>query len=323
MSQPSEDLEKNLQRIIETTRSFDKLQQMMRTSRSFDEEFALKTAQSEKAIADAFRKIIDRTYVLEKKNERAIRTGIRIQKLQSKNSKLNRSLSGKLINKLPSKYRNLPLAFRRNPRLVIKYFLGMLLGRLLAILLYLLAALIPAIPLPENIQGLVGKPIKAAGSLVGGVRGVLMDPAVIASTLSNIPTDINKLLQKIGEFFQFYGKRVWAFVLRAVLHPKLAYEDMKAWSRANVRFFVRLCRSAVAVMCSLVMIKLAMLFLLPLFGGVVITIMGLKISILLIVIVRMIFDKIGEFIGTKAFSKLSRKWRHLNETKKTGTSEDT
>ena len=53
------------------------------------------------------------------------------------------------------------------------------------------------------------------------------------------------------------------------------------------------------------MIKLAMIFLLPLFGGVAITIAGLKISILLFVVVRMIVDKIGELIGTKVFGKLS------------------
>lgn len=318
MNQTPEELEKNLQRMLETTRSFDKLQQMMKVSRSFDEELALKTAESERAISRALSDLLNRTYRIAKHNERILRTSARVQKLQTKGL----SFSGKLINKLPSKYRNLPLAFRRNPRLVIRYFLGMLLGRLLAIVLYLLAALIPAIPLPENAQGLIGKPIKAVGSLVGGVRGVLMDPAVIATAVSNIPTDINKLLQKVGEFFQFYGKRVWAFIVKALRHPKLAYEDLKAWSRANVRFFVRLCRSAVAVTFSLVMIKLAMLFLLPLFGGIAITVMGLKISILLIVIVRMIVDKIGEFIGTKVFSKLSRKWRHLKETKAT-SSEDT
>ena len=53
------------------------------------------------------------------------------------------------------------------------------------------------------------------------------------------------------------------------------------------------------------MIKLAMIFLLPLFGGIALTVLGLKVSVLMFVIVRMIFDKVGEFIGTKVFTKIS------------------
>ena len=151
--------------------------EMMKTTRSFDEELNHQTARSEKAIGNAFKKMIAISYKFEKQSEQIIRTGIRIQKLQSKNSKLNRSISGRIINCLPAKYRNLPLAFRRNPKLVIKYFLGMIFGRVLAIILYILAALVPAIPVPESAQGLIGKPIRAVGSLAGSVRNVLLDPS--------------------------------------------------------------------------------------------------------------------------------------------------
>ena len=282
---------------------------MIKTTRSFDAEVRRRTAQSETAIGNALRRMIAITYKIEKQNERAIRTGIRIQKLQSRNSKLNRSISGKIINSLPAKYRNLPLAFRRNPRLVVKYFLGMILGRLLAIILYIIAALIPAIPIPESAQGLIGKPVRVVGSMASSARNVLFDPTMIANVVTNIPTDINKLLQKIGEFFQFYGKRFFNFTKKAILHPKLAYQDVRKFVRCNVRFFIRLCRSTVAVIFSLVMIKISMIFLLPLFGGIAITIAGLKISILLIVVFRMIFDKIGEFIGNKIFGKAEKFYR--------------
>ena len=183
----------------------------------------------------------------------------------------------------------------------------MILGRVLAIVLYIIAAFVPAIPVPESVQGWIGKPIRALGGAVVSMRGFVNDPATIITAVSSIPTDINKLLQKIGEFFTFYGRRVWAFIIRAVRNPKLAYQDVTSWARGNAQFFKRLCRTAAAVTCSFVMIKLAMIFLLPLFGGIAITIMGIKISIVLIVVVRMIVDKVGELIGTKVFGKLAKR----------------
>ena len=298
------ELEKSLQRMMQTTRLNDNLQKMMKTTRSFDEELEFREKQSEEAISEAFAKMINLTKSLEHENE------IRIKKAAARSQRATTNIESndlalKFINKLPAKYRNLPHAFRRNPRLVFKYFLGMILGRVLAILLYIVAAFIPAIPVPESISGWVGKPLKALGGAVVSMRGFAADPSMIVNVVTNIPTDINKLLQKIGEFFQFYGRRAWAFMIRTVRHPRLAYEDLTKWSRENAKFLIRLCRSAAALTCSFIMIKLAMIFLLPLFGGIAITVLGIKVSLLLFVIVRMIVDKIGELIGTKVFAKVA------------------
>ena len=312
-SSPPDELQKSLQRMMKTTSTFDNFQRMMKTTRTFDEELDHVRKQSRQAITEAFAKMIHLSYDLEKTSKRAI-TKETNQEIIA-NAKRNRGrveytedtwqLTQKIVSCLPSKYRHLPHAFRRNPKLVIKYFLGMILGRVLAIILYIVAAFIPAIPVPESIQGWVGKPIKALGSAVVSARGMIADPSLIVGMVTSIPTDINKLLQKIGEFFQYYGRRTWTFLVKAVRHPKLAYDDLTKWSRRNGRFIFRLCRSALALTCSFIMIKLAMIFLLPLFGGIALTIMGLKVSILLFVVVRMIVDKVGELIGTKVFGKLS------------------
>ena len=296
-------LEKSLQKMINTTNTFDNFQKMMNTTRSFDAELEYHRKQARKAISDAFTKMINLSYALEHESERAIKKSAPVPKQAVDSS--NVDLVDKFISKLPIKYRRLPQAFKRNPQIVIKYFLGMILGRVLAIILYIVAAFIPAIPVPESVSGWIGKPLKALGSAVVSMRGFAADPSMIINVITNIPTDINKLLQKIGEFFQFYGRRAWAFIVRTVRHPKLAYEDLVKWSRQNGKFLVRLCRSAMALTFSFIMIKLAMIFLLPLFGGIAITILGLKISVLLFVIVRMIVDKIGEFIGTKVFAKIA------------------
>ena len=298
------ELENSLQRMMQTTRLNDNLQKMMNTTRSFDEELEFRKKQSEEAISEAFAKMINLTQSLEYENEIRIKKAAARSQRAATNIESN-DLALKFINKLPPKYRNLPHAFRRNPQLVFKYFLGMILGRVLAILLYIVAAFIPAIPVPESISGWVGKPLKALGSAVVSMRGFAADPSMLVNVVTNIPTDINKLLQKIGEFFQFYGRRAWAFIVRAVRNPRLAYEDLASWSRKNAKFFSRLCRSAVTLTFSFIMIKLAMIFLLPLFGGIALTVLGLKVSVLMFVIVRMIFDKVGEFIGTKVFTKIS------------------
>ncbi len=297
-------LEKSLQRMIQTTKLSDNLQSMVKTTRSFDEELELRQKQSEKAISDAFAKMINLSYELERESELAIKKSA-AKSIKPSSETENNDLASKLINYLPAKYRRLPHAFKRNPQLVIKYFAGMILGRILAIILYIVAAFIPAIPVPESMQGWIGKPLRALGSVVGSMRGFIADPSTIINTVTSIPTDINKLLQKIGEFFQYYARRAWAFTVRTIRHPRLAYEDLTAWSRRNSQMLVRLCRSAVAVTFSFIMIKLAMIFLLPLFGVISLTVVGLKVSVLLFVIVRMIFDKIGELIGTKVFTKLA------------------
>ena len=291
--------EKKLQQMMKTTRMHDNFQDMMKTTESFDEQYEQAKKQSEKALANAFAQMINMTQRLEYENEREIRR-----------AHAEANLKGKVIKRVPSRFRNLPAAFRRNPAIVIKYFLGMILGRILAITLYIIAAFIPALPVPESIAGSVGR---LAGGAFGAMRSFVTDfnAATLINIITNIPTDINKLIQKLGEAIQFYGRRAGAFLIRCVRHPRLAYEDLSAWARANTKMFVRLSRSLVAVACSFFMIKVAMILLLPLFGGIALTIMGFKISILLFVVMRMIFDKIGELIGVTLHRALVNLFRWI------------
>ncbi|MBQ9479046.1 MAG: hypothetical protein IJU71_05770 [Selenomonadaceae bacterium] len=291
--------DKKLQQMMKTTRMHDNFQDMMKTTESFDEQYEHAKKQGEKALANAFAQMINMTQRLEYENEREIRRAHAEAKLK-----------GKVIKRVPSRFRNLPAAFRRNPAVVIKYFLGMILGRILAIVLYIIAAFIPALPVPDSIAGSVGR---LAGGAFGAMRSFVTDfnMATLVNIITNIPTDINKLIQKLGEAIQFYGRRAGAFLIRCVRHPRLAYEDLSAWARANTKMFVRLSRSIVAVACSFIMIKVAMILLLPLFGGIALTIMGFKISILLFVVMRMIFDKIGELIGVTLHRALVNLFRWI------------
>lgn len=309
------DLRKNLQQMIQTTKKSDlecALQRMMQTTKSndlknafakmihvthsFDKRLEEKEKESEQNIADAFQKMIRLSHSLEVENEEEIaREEAEAKKHEKKIDKVKR--------KVPRRIRNFPAAFRRNPKAVIKYFLGMIFGRVLAIVLYIVMAFIPALPIPDAVANM-SKPPAIFGEAFRAMRGFFTDisPQSIMATVTGIPTDINKLLQKVGEFFTYYAKRAGAFIIRAIRHPRLAFDDTRKMIRRKAPLFIRLSRATVSVAFSFLLIKLAMIFLLPLFGGIALTVLGIKVSIILFVVARMIADKVGELLGKYVFN---------------------
>ena len=293
------DLERALQRMMQTTRSEDlrnAFEKMITVTRTFDQEIEARQKEQEQNIADAFQKMMRLSRSLEIENEEQLaREEAELKRHEKKIDKVKR--------KVPRRIRSFPAAFRRNPKAVIKYFLGMILGRVLAIVLYVLMAFIPALPVPDAMANM-SKPPAFLGTAFNSMRGFVTDfnPQMIMTTVTNIPTDINKLIQKIGEFFTFYAKRTGAFTVRAIRHPKLAFNDVRSYIRKKTPMFIRLARASVSVVFSFLLIKLAMIFLLPLFGGIALTVLGIKVSIILFVIARMIADKIGELLGKYIFN---------------------
>ena len=292
------DLERALQKMMQTTKSNDlrnAFEKMIHVTRSFDQEIEARQKESEKNIADAFQKMMRLSRSLELETEEQIAR-------EEEEARRNEKKIDKVKRKVPRRIRSFPAAFKRNPKAVIKYFLGMALGRVLAIVLYVLMAFIPALPIPDAVANM-SKPPAILGSAFSSMRGFFTDlsPQTIMTTISNIPTDINKIIQKVGEFFTFYAKRAGAFLMKAIRHPKLAFEDLRKTIRQKAPLFIRLARAAVSVAFSFLLIKLAMIFLLPLFGGIALTVLGIKVSIILFVIARMIADKVGEIIGKYVF----------------------
>lgn len=292
------DLERALQKMMQTTKSNDlknAFEKMIHVTRSFDQEVEQRQKESEKNIANAFQKMIRLSRSLELENEE------QLAKEEARAKPTEKKLD-KVKKKVPRRIRSFPAAFKRNPKAVIKYFLGMALGRVLAIVLYVLMAFIPALPIPDAVANM-SKPPAIFGTAFNSMRSFITDvnPQMIMATITSIPTDINKLLQKVGEFFTFYAKRAGAFAVKAIRHPKLAFQDVRTKIREKAPLFIRLARAAFGVAFSFILIKLAMIFLLPLFGGIAITVLGIKVSIILFVIARMIADKVGELIGKYIF----------------------
>ena len=292
------DLERALQRMMQTTKSTDlknAFEKMINVTRSFDKQLEEKEKESEQNIADAFQKMIRLSRSLEIENEEELAR-------EEAEAKRHEKKIDKVKKKVPRRIRSFPAAFRRNPRALLKYFLGIALGRVLAIVLYVVMAFIPALPIPDAVANM-SKPPAILGTAFSSMRSFVTDfsPQMLMATVTSIPTDINKILQKVGEFFTFYAKRAAAFAVKAIRHPKLAFEDVRKSIRQKAPLFIRLARAAVSVAFSFILIKLAMIFLLPLFGGIALTVLGIKVSIILFVIARMIADKVGELIGKYVF----------------------
>ena len=292
------DLERALQKMMQTTKSNDlknAFEKMIHVTRSFDQEVEQRQKEQEKNIADAFQKMIRLSRSLEIENEEQLAR-------EEERSKPREKKIDKVKKKVPRRIRSFPAAFKRNPKAVIKYFLGLALGRVLAIVLYIVMAFIPALPIPDAVANM-SKPPAIFGTAFNSLRGFFTDfsPQMLIATVSSIPTDINKIIQKVGEFFTFYAKRAGNFLIKAIKHPKLAFEDVRKKIREKTPLFIRLTRAAVSVVFSFLLIKLAMIFLLPLFGGIALTVVGIKVSIILFVIARMIADKVGELIGKYVF----------------------
>lgn len=293
------DIERALQRMIQTTRSNDLRQafeKMIHVTRSFDQQLEEKQKEQEQNIADAFQKMIRLSHSLEVENEEQLAR-------EEERSKPREKKIDKVKRKVPRRIRNFPSAFKRNPKALIKYFLGMIFGRILAIVLYVVMAFIPALPIPDAVANM-NKPPAIFGEAFRSMRGFFteVNPQMLMATATNIPTDINKLIQKVGEFFTFYAKRTANFLVKAIRHPRLAFDDMRKTIRSKAPLFIRLSRATVSVAFSFLLIKLAMIFLLPLFGGIALTVLGIKVSLILFVIARMIADKIGELIGKYIFN---------------------
>ena len=292
------DLERALQKMMQTTKSTDlrnAFEKMINVTRSFDQEVEIRQKEQEKNIADAFQKMIRLSRSLELENEEELAR-------EEAEAKKHEKKIDKVKKKVPRRIRSFPAAFKRNPKAVIKYFLGMALGRVLAIVLYVVMAFIPALPIPDALANM-NKPPAILGTAFNSMRGFFTDlsPQTLMATVTSIPTDINKLIQKVGEFFTFYAKRTGNFLVKAIRHPKLAFEDIRKTVRQKAPLFIRLARATVSVAFSFLLIKLAMIFLLPLFGGIALTVLGIKVSIILFVIARMIADKVGELIGKYVF----------------------
>ena len=271
-------------------------QNMMQVTQEVDRE---NKRRAEEAIANAFQKMIDLSAKIEKQNQQIQEAARR--EYEERTRVCNNKVANRILKKAPAKYRRLPKVFKKNPKLVLKYFGGILFGRMLAIVIYIVAMLIPALPLPENIVAWVGKPVRAIGGMFVTFRATTFDLEMIMRIITTIPTDINRLLQQLGEGIAYYGREFARFIALLFQHPKLAIRRMIEYCKSHKNMMFRIGRGTVMLIFSFMLIKAAMIFFLPLLGGIALTVVGVKVSMLIFLIVRMISDKFGQFLGRRLY----------------------
>lgn len=193
--------------------------------------------------------------------------------------------------KIPVRFRRLPKAFQRNPKLVTKFFLSILFRRIITIVFYISAILILSFIAPRTVAMLIKNPTKIF-SLMQKVS-----LTTIVKLAREMPSDISKFLNHFSEFFHRYGKRFLKFNLLLIRDPFAAIDSMSRFCQENVKLLSRIGKSASAFLFSLLLVKFAMIFIVPLISGVAVTIAGIRLSMILIFAVKFVFDKIGNVIG--------------------------
>lgn len=271
-------------------------QSMMQVTQEVDRE---NKRRSEEAIANAFQKMIDLSAKIEAQNQKIKEAAER--EYEERTKVCDNKVANRILKKAPAKYRRLPKVFKKNPKLVLKYFGGIIFGRMLAIVIYIVAMLIPALPVPENIVAWVGKPLRALGGAFVSFRATTFDLEMILRIATTIPTDINRLLQHLGEGIAYYGRELARFIVLLFQHPKLAIRRMIEYCSSHSTMMVRIGRGTVMLAFSFILIKAAMIFFLPLLGGIALTVVGVKVSMLIFLVVRMISDKFGQFLGRRLY----------------------
>lgn len=179
--------------------------------------------------------------------------------------------------KIPARFRRLPSAFRKNPKLVSRYFLSMILWR---IIIYLVAILILSLVAPRSIAA---------------VRKI--NPRTVIKLIRSIPSDIEKFLPKLGEIFLYYGKSFIEFAALTIRNPGLALEVCLHFFRTNIPMISRLTRNATTFLFSFLLVKIAMIFIMPILSGVAMTVAGVRISMLLIFTAKFALNKLGQILG--------------------------
>ena len=126
----------------------------------------------------------------------------------------------------------------------------------------------------------------------------------IFRAVRGIPTEVNRLLAKLAEVIAM--RKVWLQqALGTVWPPKQAYERLKSFFHANRHRARQITRATITFVLSLILLKLALLFALPVLSALALTVLGLNISLIIItLILQTIVALASTFLGKELHRKL-------------------
>ncbi len=204
---------------------------------------------------------------------------------------------------------------KRKPRFLMKYLMVRMLFRVACMCVYMIGSMIttilPFFTMPDLASYRMSdflRHIKNIPLGLGELRFALQDMILrvtgnlsvdsVSRLIRVIPLELRNLLSQLGDALHAGWQSFKAFV-RGLWPPGQAGRRFLAFLKRNLSKLRRFSRAIVSFLLMLLLLKLTLVFILPLLSIGVITFVGLDVTFLLVVLLQMIFSGISRFLSRK------------------------
>lgn len=213
---------------------------------------------------------------------------------------------------------------KRHPLFLMRYLLFTLVFRMAGFLVYLLAALLPALPLPDLMNYRMTDFLRQVQKLtldVGSLRSVFQDMFTrvrLGFTLENImrlvaslPMELKKLLERLLEAFRIQ-RTAWIAFLHSLWPPRQALHRLRLFLKRHYRNIRRVTRAVLTFLLTIAILKVIFLFVIPLILSVgFLSFLGFDIMVLLVALGHLLASVLSNFLGKRINKKLHQVWMAL------------
>lgn len=196
---------------------------------------------------------------------------------------------------------------RRKPRFLFGYLMRSLIFRAIVMTIYFL--FFTLLPLTSVTELVNGRAVSFLRDLPVRIQGFSFD-AVVAF-VRTVPTDINRILANFSTLLSTRGKWLWAGI-KSLWPPKQAKAKIGEFVSNHLRQVRWITRAILAFMLSLAMLKLILLFVVPLLGLSAVTILGVNIGVFALVILQWIVTALSKFLSRILQGQVLRWYKIIN-----------
>ena len=196
---------------------------------------------------------------------------------------------------------------RRKPRFLLGYLMRSLIFRAIVMTIYFLFfTLLPLTSVTEIVNGRV---VGFLRDLPVRMQGFSFDAMI--TFMRTVPTDINRILANFSTLLSTRGKWLWAGI-KSLWPPKQAKAKVSEFVSQHLRQVRWITRAILAFILSLIMLKLILLFVVPLLGLSAITILGVNIGVFALVILQWIVTALSKFLSRILQGQVLRWYKIIN-----------
>ena len=206
-----------------------------------------------------------------------------------------------------AKIRRLWKIARRKPRFLFSYLMRFLIFRAIVMTIYFLFfTLFPLTSLTEVMNGRVVGYIR---DLPVKIQGFSLETFI--TFMRTVPTDINRILANFSAMLSTRGKWLWAGI-KSLWPPGEAKKKIGEFMSKHLRQVRWITRAILAFILSLLMLKLILLFVVPLLGLGAVTVMGINIGVFALVVVQWIVTALSKFLSRVLQGQVLRWYEQIN-----------